>query len=161
VFVGLGRAAEPRLTAVLAEAVRATGRRAVLLGPADVDPSRFGDAIAVPEVPWRWLVPRSAAVVHRATAGTTAAVLRAGVPSVPVSDGPGGPLWAQRLLALGAAPDVLPLRRLTAPRLAAAIDAAVRDPRYGRAARLLADRVRRDDGAAAVVSATEGLLRAV
>ncbi|MFD5659245.1 glycosyltransferase [Streptomyces hirsutus] len=50
------------------------------------------------------MFPRTAAVVHHAGAGTTAAGLRAGVPAVPVPVMADQPFWASRLYELGVAP---------------------------------------------------------
>ncbi|MFJ5116518.1 nucleotide disphospho-sugar-binding domain-containing protein [Kitasatospora sp. NPDC088548] len=36
------------------------------------------------DTPHHWLFPRTAAVIHHAGAGTTAAALRAGTPTIPI-----------------------------------------------------------------------------
>ena len=59
------------------------------------------DVITVGDVPHAVLFPRTAAVVHHAGAGTTAAVLRAGVPTIPVPVQFDGFFWSARLVALG------------------------------------------------------------
>lgn len=119
VFVGLGSATVPDPEDVSAEIVRAprtAGLRGViqqgwggLAARGDDD-----DVITVGDVPHAVLFPRTAAVVHHAGAGTTAAVLRAGVPTIPVPVQFDGFFWAARLVALGTAPEAVPLRRLTA-----------------------------------------------
>jgi sterol 3beta-glucosyltransferase len=72
-----------------------------------------GDSIVIGDVPHDWLFPRVAAVVHHAGAGTTAAGLRAGVPSVTVPVIGDQPFWAARLTALGAGPPPIPRRQLS------------------------------------------------
>ena len=67
------------------------------------------------------------AVVHHGGAGTTGAGLRAGVPNIVVPFTADQPFWAARVRALGAGPEPIPLRNLTAETLAAAIDAALHD----------------------------------
>jgi sterol 3beta-glucosyltransferase len=158
VFVSFGSMAgghAQRLVGLVRDALREAGMRGVLqrgwagldAGPSDSDVLTIGPA------PHEWLFPRMAAVVHHAGAGTTAATLRAGVPSVPVPVFADQPLWSRRLVALGAAPAALPFRGLTAARLADAIRAAVRHPRHAAAAKALAATVAAEDGAGAVVRA--------
>lgn len=56
------------------------------------------------------------------------------------------PFWGRRVRALGAGPEPIPRRRLTAARLAAAIRAAVTDPRLSQAAADLGRAIRAEDG---------------
>ncbi|WP_327160156.1 glycosyltransferase [Mycolicibacterium wolinskyi] len=67
--------------------------------------------------------------MHHGGAGTTAAALRAGVASVPVTGVIDQPFWARRIHALGAS--CAPLRRvtLTAEALAASLTATLADVR--------------------------------
>lgn len=116
------------------------------------------DVLTIGEVPHAWLFPRTAAVVHHCGAGTTAAGLRAGVPTVGLPVLADQPFWASRLVAVGASPGAVPLRRLTADRLAAALTAAVGDVRYRRRAEELGRVVRAEDGAGAVVDALPSLV---
>jgi sterol 3beta-glucosyltransferase len=160
VFVGFGSMAGghgARLAGLVRDALRGAGVRGVVQsGWAGLDAGTAGgDVLTIGEAPHEWLFPRMAAVVHHAGAGTTAATLRAGLPTVPVPVFADQPLWARQLVALGCAPAALPFRALTADRLAAAIGAAVREPRHGGAARALAERVGTEDGAGAVVQAVE------
>lgn len=78
-------------------------------------------------VPHDWLFPRVAAVVHHGGAGTTAAGLRAGKPSVLCPFYGDQAFWARRIHALGAGPAPVPQKQLNADTLAAAITAAVTD----------------------------------
>jgi sterol 3beta-glucosyltransferase len=63
------------------------------------------------------------------------------------------PFWAARLAALGVGPRPVPYRRLSAPRLAAAISDAVGRPSYRDRARAMAGRLAAEDGAAPVIDA--------
>ncbi|WP_328876736.1 glycosyltransferase [Streptomyces sp. NBC_00287] len=160
VFVGLGSATvpDPRgLSAQIVRALRRAGLRGVIQrgwGGLEADGA---DMLSVDEVPHSALFPRMAAVVHHAGAGTTAAGLRAGVPAVPVPIQFDEGFWAERLVKLGVAPRAVPLRKLTAQALTAAVGQAAGDPSYGRRARALAEGLRAEDGVAPVLDAVNRL----
>ena len=99
-----------------------------------------------------------AAVVHHGGAGTTAAGLRAGVPSVVVPFFGDQPLWAERLVELGVSPPPIPYKELSAQRLAAAIQAAVSDKTMQQQAFALGESIRKENGVANAVEAFEGHL---
>ncbi|MCO8276939.1 glycosyltransferase [Actinoplanes sp. TRM 88003] len=160
VYVGFGSmpSRDARaLSALVRDAARAAGVRAVVsAGWAGLETSG-DDALTISEVPHEWLFPRMAAVVHHAGAGTTAAGLRAGVPAVPVPLMVDQPFWAQHLVRLGVAPTTIPFRRLTATRLGAAIRTAVEDPSYRQRAGEMAAILSAEDGAAGVLHALDNL----
>ena len=83
---GSGNRQAARWLARAVEAVRLTGRRALLLTPhrAQVPASLPPGMLWLPYVPLRTLLPRAAALVHHGGVGTTAEALRAGVPQVVV-----------------------------------------------------------------------------
>ncbi|MEV7628128.1 nucleotide disphospho-sugar-binding domain-containing protein [Actinoplanes sp. NPDC089786] len=159
VFLGFGSNGATD-QALIIEAARLAGVRAVVQS---ARPSGSGTRtrIEVGEVPHEWLFPRMAAVVHHGGAGTTAAGLRAGVPTVAVPRYTDQPFWARRVHALGAGPAPVPHRLLANPprggtspaeTLAAAIRAAVTEPRYRQNARAMARRLSTEDGAAPIVN---------
>ena len=160
VLVGFGSMAGghgARLAPIVREALRAAGVRGLVQsGWAGMDAGASDDVLTIADVPHEWLLPRVAAVVHHAGAGTTAATLRAGVPSVPTPVFADQPLWARRLVELGCAPAVLPFRGMAAAPLAAAIRAATSGGHRGAAAALAA-RIAQEDGAGAVVAAVAAL----
>ena len=94
----------------------------------------------------------SAAVVHHGGAGTTAAGLRAGVPSIVVPFFGDQLFWGQRVAALGAGPQPIPRKRLTATRLAKAIEQALTDERMRRDAAELGAKIRAEDGIVGAVA---------
>ncbi|RSO07889.1 UDP-glucose--sterol glucosyltransferase [Streptomyces sp. WAC 06783] len=169
VFVGFGSMAagardnggSERLAATVVGALRRAGVRGVIQsGWAGLSgPAGGADILTVGEVPHALLFPRTAAVVHHAGAGTTAAALRAGVPAVPVPVTADQPFWAARLAAVGAGTDAVPFRSLAAEgaveRLAEAIGRAVREPSYRDAATAVARRMEAEDGAGEVIKAVE------
>ncbi|KAA0941802.1 glycosyltransferase [Streptomyces apricus] len=160
VFFGLGSATVPdaeRLSAEVVRALRAAGMRGVVQrGWAGLS-AGGDDVFTVGEVPHAALFPHLAAVVHHAGAGTTAAVLRTGVPTVPVPVQFDEGFWAARLVSLGVAPAAVPLRGLTADALAGAVARAVTEPSYARRAKELAGRLRGEDGVRPVLAAVDRL----
>jgi UDP:flavonoid glycosyltransferase YjiC (YdhE family) len=151
------------LTANVLEALRRSEQRGVLLagwtglGKADVP----DDVLVVDDVPHDWLFPRVAAAVHHGGAGTTAASLRAGVPTVIAPSIADHYFWAERVVALGVGPPYLELDRLTADQLAAAIRTATTDQGMRDRARALGERIRAENGVARAVEVVEEYARRV
>ncbi|MFC4060841.1 glycosyltransferase [Planomonospora corallina] len=162
VYVGFGSMApaDPAATAeTVVAALRAAGARGVLQGlpygghtAGGADGARTAggadDMFVVGEADHGWLFPRMAAVVHHGGAGTTAAGLRAGVPSVVCPFFSDQPFWGARVALLGAGPAPLPVRRLTVGALAGRVAAALRDAGMRKAAARLGERLRAEDGVA-------------
>ncbi|MGB3717400.1 MAG: glycosyltransferase, partial [Candidatus Promineifilaceae bacterium] len=122
------------LTQLVVEAVEKAGVRAVLLtGWSDLGNYQLPDTILPIEfAPHEWLFPRMSAVIHHGGAGTTAAGLRAGTPSVVVPFFADQPFWGQRIYELGAGPKPIPRKKLTAEKLATAIKKAIGDEQIRR-----------------------------
>ncbi|MEU9576557.1 glycosyltransferase [Streptomyces chilikensis] len=162
VFIGFGSMAVgqgERLGELVTGAVERAGVRAVVQAGWAGLSGGGDDVLAVGDVPHDWLFPRTAAVVHHAGAGTTAAGLRAGVPALPVPVMTDQPFWASRLRRLGVAPRPLPFEDLTAEALAAAVTACLSEPSHRRRAAALARRIAAEDGAGRVL-ARIGTMRA-
>ncbi|MFF9765657.1 glycosyltransferase [Streptomyces sp. NPDC014636] len=160
VFVGLGSATVPDarlLSARVVAALRRAGLRGVIQRGWGGLAADGDDMLTIGEVPHSALFGRMAAVIHHAGAGTTAAGLRAGVPAVPVPVQFDAGFWSARLVALGVAPAVVPLRRLTVDGLASALVRATRDAGYRRRADALGARIREEDGTAPVLTALDRL----
>lgn len=151
VYVGFGSmgSEDPAAAARLVlDAVAAAGVRAIVhRGWARLLAEAPPPAVHVVEsVPHAWLLPRVAAAVHHGGAGTTAAGLRAGVPTVVVPFHGDQGFWARRVRDLGAGPAPIPRRRLTSRRLSAALVEATIDPELRRRAADLGERIRSEDG---------------
>ena len=142
-----------RLAVPVLEAVRLSNQRAVLLGGwASIHEGELPDNIyAIETAPHDWLFPQMAAVVHHGGAGTTAAGLRAGVPSVVVPFFADQPYWGWRVQSLGVGPKYIMQKKLTAQNLANAISQAVTDKDIQYRARLLGEKIRTEDGVARAV----------
>lgn len=160
-YVGFGSMASgdpERRTRIVLEALARTRQRAVLAAgwgglraddlPPSVHPVGF--------VPHGWLFPRMGGAVHHGGAGTTAALLRAGVPQVVVPFFADQFFWGRRIaeLGLGAAP--IPPRRLSAERLADAVHTLVEDDATRARCAAVARTISGEDGISAAVSAVEG-----
>ena len=149
-------------TALVLEAVRRAGVRAVLLagwgGLGTAEHAGSDDVLVLDEAPHDWLYPRCAAVVHHGGAGTTGAALRAGVPAVVVPFGVDQPMWASRVVALGTGPQPIPRRRLTADRLTHALR-AVADGRFAERAATVGALISAEDGIGAAVTHYDALER--
>lgn len=156
VYVGLGSrnlGDHARVGTVIQDALRRAGLRGVVqAGWAGLSLTN-DEIITIGETPHEWLFPRMAAIAHHCGAGTTAAGLRAGVPTVGLPVLADQFFWASRLVALGASPASIPLGRLSATRLAGALSAAVRDGRFRHRARALSYALASDDGAGDVAAA--------
>lgn len=161
ICIGFGsmRSPDPEaLRTVVLEAVDRAGVRAVLLsgwGAIAADSVSRNDVFTVESVPHSWLFPRVSATVHHGGAGTTGAALLGGAPSVVVPFGAEQPFWAARTHHLGVSTPPIPVRRLTAARLATAIRAAIDTPTMRSRATEMATRLRAEDGVAAAVRELE------
>lgn len=164
VFIGLGSTVvtaqrAQQIAEIFSSALRQAGVRGVVQsGWAGLDVTGE-DILTIGETPHEWLFPQMAAAAHHCGAGTTAAALRAGIPSIALP-GPAGdqPFWARRLHELGTATDPLPQRRLTASRLADTIRTTLSSTELRQAALHLADRIASEDGSSAAVAVVERLL---
>ncbi len=139
-----------RLTEAVVKALGMSGRRGILLtgwgGISNADLP--DDVIKVEEAPHDWLFERVCAAVHHGGAGTTAAALRAGVPTVTLPFFADQSFWGHRVAALGAGIQPIPARDVTARSLAKALASAT-DPGISRGAHEIGRKVRSEEGASA------------
>jgi UDP:flavonoid glycosyltransferase YjiC (YdhE family) len=164
VYIGFGSMHDRQphqTTRLILEALQHAQRRAVLykgwagLGQSDLPQTVY----LLDYAPHSWLFPRMAAVVHHAGAGTSAAALRAGVPSIPVPHSGDQLFWARRLYQIGAGARPLPRDRLSALGLAERITAAVQDSQLRSQAAELGSRISAEDGAGRTVAAINAVLQ--
>lgn len=151
VCIGFGSmgSADPRaMSTLLGEALKRCGLRGILLqGWGELEkPEPRDDLFLLEEAPHDWLYARVAAVVHHGGAGTTAAGLRAGKPTVTVPCFGDQAFWAWRVFGFGAGPRPIPRPKLTADRLAQALDKAVNQPRIAQRAQELQAAIRTEQG---------------
>lgn len=153
VYIGFGSIVvdDPNaLTTLLFTALRTLNVRALVsqgwggLGGADMAPPP--NVMLLGNCPHDWLFPRCAAVVHHGGAGTTAAGIRCGKPTVIVPFFGDQPFWGSMVARAGAGPEPVPFKKLTAEILAESIQTALSEE-VGMRARELGERIRHEAGA--------------
>ena len=142
VYIGFGSMVNSKpeeTTDLVLQALARIGQRGVLsagwggLKKEDLPETVF----MIGSIPFSWLFPQMAAVVHHGGAGTTSIGLWAGIPSIVTPFMGDQPFWGQRVYELGVGPRPIPRQRLTVDRLAESIRCAVSDTAMRkRAARL-------------------------
>lgn len=162
VYVGFGSVAgidRDGITRMVSAALGRAGVRGILATGTGAAPALLSDTVlAIPGAPHDWLFPRMAAVVHHGGAGTTAAGLAAGRPTVICPATTDQPFWGRVVHELGAGPVPIPRKQLTVERLAEGIRAAMTDGEMRRRAASLGEAIRAEDG---VARAVEEILRRV
>lgn len=156
IYVGFGSMNSheaKELTQLVIEAVTLAKERAVFAtGWGSLADVTLPDTIyKVDSIPHDWLFPQMAAAVHHGGAGTTAATLRAGIPSLIIPHIMDQPFWGQRVFDLGVGPRPLPRKKVTAERLAKAIAMTRNDKDMKRRARTLAKQICAENGVARAV----------
>jgi sterol 3beta-glucosyltransferase len=157
IYIGFGSmgSRNPEEVARLAiDALVRSGQRGVLAsGWGGLKPSELPESIyLLDSLPHSWLFPRMAAVVHHGGAGTSAAGLRAGIPSIIIPFMGDQPFWARRIYDLGVGTKPIPRKQITTQRLADAITEAVSSDAIRQNAKNLGEKIRAEDSIANVVN---------
>jgi UDP:flavonoid glycosyltransferase YjiC (YdhE family) len=167
IYVGFGSVSSQNsaeLVDLVEQALKQVGRRGVLatgwggLESSLCNQPLSSDIFVTDNIPHDWLFPHMAAVVHHGGAGTTAAGLRAGVPSILIPFAGDQLFWGQRVAQLGAGPTPIPLKKLSVARLATAIGAAVDSKPMRDRTTELGRQIRTETGVANAVEALEQFL---
>jgi UDP:flavonoid glycosyltransferase YjiC (YdhE family) len=141
------------------KAVQLLGRRAVLLVAKNVLRQDLPDRIAAFEyAPYSAVLPRAACVVHQGGVGTTAQVLRAGVPQLVMPYGFDQPDNAARCERLGVA-RIIGRDDYTAERAAKLLEDLLGNPSYAQRAGEVAREVQAEDGLRESCNAIEQQMR--
>ncbi len=164
VYIGFGSVNSDeakRVTDISIAAAAKAGQRAIVLTDDHHAGRASAEVFTVGSVPFDWLFPHVAAVVHHGGAGTTASVLRAGVPSVVVPFKGEQHFFGRIVKKVGAASASIPQKRLTEEALAAAIQTAVADPQIRARSAELGRRIRAEDGVGQAVRVFHHVARSV
>lgn len=151
VYIGFGSMSnrDPRgTTRIMIEALRKTGQRGIIhSGWAGLHAEELpSEVYLLDSAPHGWLFPRMAAVIHHGGAGTTAAALRAGVPSAIVAHMGDQPYWGRRVYELGVGVAPIRRRQLTTERLTEMIHSLTGDAALRGRAAAFGGRIRAEDG---------------
>ena len=137
------------MTKLIFDAVKITGERALVSkgwGGLGADELGIPDGVfMLGNVPHDWLFKRVSCVVHHGGAGTTAAGIALGRPTVVVPFFGDQPFWGAMVAKAGAGPTPIPHKQLSATNLAAAIQAALTPSALERAQEL-GVRIRSENG---------------
>ncbi|MUL36725.1 glycosyltransferase [Gloeocapsopsis dulcis] len=164
IYIGFGSMSERNpetVTSLVLDALMQTKQRGILL-------SNWGGLqnVSLPDnvfpitgnIPHDWLFPLCRAVVHHGGAGTTAAALRAGVPSIVIPFGVDQPFWGQRVADLGVGTLPISQKELTRDQFVAAIQNVICNKNMRVTARALGDRIRAEDGVKRAVEIIQSYL---
>ncbi len=166
VYIGFGSMVEKdpaAMTRLIIDALRQANKRAVLLsGLAGIGGIDLPETVFLLDyAPHSWLFPRMAAVVHHGGAGTIAAGLRAGVPTIIVPLLGDQLFWGRHMFELGAGTRPLRRGKLTASSLAAAILEATTNTHISNRVLELSRLIQAEDGLGAAVDVVKKVLETV
>ena len=151
VYVGFGSMAgrnPQRMANIVIDALqKAKVRGIIATGWGGLNVSNLPETIfKIDKAPHGWLFPRVSAVVHHGGAGTTAAGLRAGKPTIVCPFLIDQPYWGERVHALGVGSKPIPQKKLTAEKLAKAILEVTTNQVIRQNAENLGQKLRQEDG---------------
>ena len=153
VYIGFGSMAgkdSAKKAQAAIDALQKSGQRGLIAtGWGGLDVDTLPDTIfKIEAAPHDWLFERVTAVVHHGGAGTTAAGLRAGKPTVICPFMGDQPFWGRRVVELGVGAGPIPQKKLNAENLAEAIQKVTRDTQIQERAAALGEKIRAEDGVA-------------
>ncbi len=165
IFASVGDAGSypPELGPMMIEAARSAGVRLVLgsgwngMGGLDTD-DLPPHVIEAGEVPHEIVFPLMSGIIHHGGGGSTAAALRAGVPSVALPVFADQPYWGRRIAELGVGLKPLPAKKVTVDQLIVAMCRLRNDEPMRRRAAELGALLRDEDGVTTAVRMIEALL---
>lgn len=163
VYVGFGSLIDRHATEMverIIEAALRTGNRLILLGGwAELTPAAQVDHVfTIQNIPHDWLFPRMKAVAHHGGAGTTAAGLRAGVPSIIVPFFGDQVYWGNLIYKHKLGPKPVPARKLTTDNFAEALHIATKSEQIRENASKMGESIRAEDGISNAIKIIQSIL---
>ena len=163
VYVGFGSMSgsnPERLTNMVIDALTQANVRGILAtGWGGLEAMDLPENILkIEKAPHAWLFPQMAAVVHHGGAGTTAAGLRAGRPTVICPFFGDQPFWGDQVVRLGVGLKVSSQKRLKAEELADAICKVTTDIEIQEAATVLGKKMQSEDGVLNAINTIENIM---
>ena len=151
IYIGFGSMAgrEPeKLASSFIEAILKSGQRGIIAtGWGGLKVDHLPKSIfAIDQVPHDWLFPRVAAVIHHGGAGSTAAGLKAGRPTLIVPFFGDQPFWGKQVYKIGAGPKPIPRKNLNCNSLVNAISQLVGDETIKDKAVEIGEKISNEDG---------------
>lgn len=132
---------------IILQGIETAGIRAVV-GLTGVESDDLPDTahLLLEATPHDWLFPRMAGIVHHGGAGTTAAGLLAGRPSLLIPLATDQFFWGRRIWELGLGPAPIPRQKLTSRRLGMALRQLVDEPDMQKRAQAFGQALLVEDG---------------
>jgi len=160
VYIGFGSMTPKNpeaATREIVEGVRQAGVRALLaMGWGGLAKMDLPETVhMIHSKPHHALFPLMSAVVHHGGAGSTAAGLRAGRPTLVCPLTVDQPFWAHHVWKLGCGPKPQPMNRLRAESFAEGLRELTQTESYRRRAREIAEAMAREDGVARAIEVIE------
>lgn len=145
---------------IVLKAIQRSGVRVILsTGWGGVEIPASPNVYVAGFVPHDWLFTRVQAVVHHGGAGTLAAGIVAGLPTLVIPFGGDQPFWGERVRQLGIGPKPIPREKLSARKLTKALVELTTEKRYQVAAKELGIRLCTEDGVVNAANIIEHELR--
>lgn len=149
-----------KLTDIIITALKRAKKRAILVAGwgalhiknPDLNGKLSKDLYIIKSVPHDFLFPKMAAAIHHGGAGTTAASLRAGIPTQILPFFADQFFWGRRIADLKAGPAPFSIHSLTAEKLTKAILDLTNTPVYSTRTRALAEKIKKEDGVTRAVA---------
>lgn len=148
------------LLKIFFNALEITKKRAIIL-ISSVHPNAIKipeNVYIVQEIPYQWIMKHVSCVIHHCGMGTTAEVLKSGIPSIPVPHMVDQFAWAKRIHSLGVAAKPIPRKELTAQLLATTITETISNNQLMAKAKEISKSINNENGIADAVRAIEEVM---
>ena len=150
------------LLELIVNAVTSIERRAIVVTSGKIqNRGTPNNMFLIDEVPYEWMLNHVSCVVHHCGLGTTAEVLKAGIPSVPVPYIIDQFSWANRIHSLNVAVQPIPRKQLTAKKLSKAITQTLESQEMRNNAKELSEKLQKENGLQKAVDSIEDIIHRI